>query len=62
VTAADQIWILKQHINLAIRWKRYLSIHCVSGCWQQLLQIFQEIDRETNKERKKEKMLDGENR
>jgi Tat protein secretion system quality control protein TatD with DNase activity len=47
VTMEDQIDILKRHIDLAVKYQRVLTLHCVSGCWGQLLQIFQSLEGET---------------
>jgi Tat protein secretion system quality control protein TatD with DNase activity len=32
--------ILKEHMTLAARHHRTLTVHCVSGCWEQLLCLF----------------------
>lgn len=37
-----QVYILKRHLHLAGKYKRPVTIHCVSGCWGTLLQVLNE--------------------
>ncbi len=58
ITMEDQIDILKRHIDLAVKYQRVLTLHCVSGCWGQLLQIFQSLEGKIEGKRKRKGEID----
>eukprot|EP01038_Epipyxis_sp_PR26KG_P009120 gene9120-12301_t len=49
ISMEEQEIILIQHLNLAVKYNRTLTVHCVAGSWGQLISILKEQIMELNK-------------